>query len=59
MPVNNNGTHRVLTANGGSSVDAESNLTFNGTTMTLNGNLEIKTYKIEENTNGDLEFKLA
>ena len=37
LAVVNNANDRIITATGGSSVNGESNLTFNGTTLSVNG----------------------
>jgi len=37
--ITNNVDNRILTATGGGTINGESNLTFNGTDLTLNGNL--------------------
>ena len=39
--IANDGANRVLTADGDSTMSAESNLTFNGSTLILSGNMEI------------------
>jgi hypothetical protein len=52
LPVNNNVNNRVITATGGSSVEAESNLTFDGSTLTITGTLvaTTKSFSIDHPT---------
>ena len=45
LSVNNNANDRLITATGGSSVNAESNLTFNGTILTVNGDISASTFE--------------
>jgi len=37
LPVSNNVNNRIITATGGSTVNGESGLTFDGTTLNING----------------------
>ena len=58
LAVSNNSNNRVITATGGSSVNAESSLTFDGSLL-YTPSLGISNYRIVQNTNGDLEFRIA
>ena len=56
LSVNNNVNNRVITATGGASVDAEANLTFDGTTLVTPAIKIGSNYSLVQNGT-DLEFR--
>tara|TARA_B100000963_G_scaffold153221_1_gene133460 strand:- start:6 stop:2312 length:2307 start_codon:yes stop_codon:yes gene_type:complete len=48
--LTNAGNNRVITSSGGADANAEANLTFNGTTLTVSGIAQIDNIKIDGNT---------
>jgi len=48
--LTNAGNNRVITSSGGADANAEANLTFNGTTLTVSGVAQIDNIKIDGNT---------
>jgi len=48
--INNNVNDRVLTATGGTSIEAESNLTFNGTSLITTGDMRASIFYDQDNT---------